>query len=67
MPIEDVLKDTHAIIREARERAATGEKKPARDLAYCLCGTVWVTEAPGLNPDYCPDCEAEPVFIEYSD
>jgi len=54
-------------IAAARARAETGIDKPACDLAYCDCGTVWNMPAMasiGYDPDYCPDCGEPPVFIE---
>lgn len=47
-------------VEEAIERAKVG-KKPAADLGYCKCGTVWNMPALGAK---CPDCRKKPIHIE---
>jgi hypothetical protein len=53
-------------IEDAITRARIGQR-PASDLGYCLCGTIWniaALAASGYPRGKCPDCGADPVHIE---
>ena len=47
----------------AKRRASAGIK-PAADLGYCDCGTVWNMVELGKT---CPDCGDDPAHIEYGE
>lgn len=51
---------TSTQIKRAKSRARRGDK-PANDLGYCDCGTVWNMVMLGKQ---CPDCGDDPAHVE---